>query len=97
MPTDENGTATYAVPGTVAPSTNSLVYLSGQNLPVTVPISTVTSIGGLSYFNASLPFESGFAKGLTIAALVQGAGVTFANMSDVASATLYGPGVIEID
>ncbi|MCJ1282830.1 hypothetical protein MMC26_002156 [Xylographa opegraphella] len=97
MPPDMNSTATFAVPGTVAPSTNSLVYLSGQNLPLTVPISTVTSIGGLSYFNASLPFDSGFAKGLTIAALVSGTGVSFANASMVASATLYGPGIIEID
>ncbi|MCJ1381873.1 hypothetical protein MMC17_004985 [Xylographa soralifera] len=97
MPTDVNSTATFAVPGTVAPSTNSLVYLSGQNLPLTVPISTVTSIGGLSYFNASLPFESGFAKGLVIAALVSGTGVTYPNASMVAGVTLYGPGVIEID
>lgn len=94
---DVNSTVTYSVPGTVDPTTNSLVYLSGQNVPVTVPISTVDSIGGLSYFNASFPFQSGFAKGLTVAALVKGAGVTFANATEVATATLYGPGIIEVD
>jgi hypothetical protein len=92
-----NMTLEFAVPGTVAPATNSLVYISGQNVPVTVPIGPVTSIAGMSHFNASFPFESGFANGLTIAAVVNGTGQTFASTDAVAAATLYGPGLIEVN
>ncbi|KAI9814784.1 MAG: hypothetical protein M1827_003050 [Pycnora praestabilis] len=95
-PEPMNMTLEFAVPGTVAPSTNSIVYLSGANLPVTVPIGTVTSIAGMSHFNASFPFQSGFACGLTIAALVNGTGQTYATSDAVAAATLYGPGLIEV-
>lgn len=93
-----NMTLEFAVPGTVAPDTNELVYLSGQNLPVAVPISPVTSIAGLSHFTASFPFESTarFANGLTIAALVKGTGATFMTADEVAAATLYGPGLLEV-
>lgn len=91
-----NMTLEFAAPGDVGPDTNSIVYISGQNVPVTVPISTVTSIDGYSHFTASFPFESGFAHGLTIAALVNSAGETFASNDAVAAATLFGPGLIEV-
>ena len=91
-----NMTLEFAAPGDVGPDTNSIVYISGQNLPVTVPISTVTSIAGLSHFTASFPFDSGFAHGLTIAALVKGTGQAFTSNDEVAAATLYGPGLIEV-
>ena len=95
----KNETVSYSVPGTVSASANSVVYLSGQNLPVTVPISDVSSRDDMSYFSASLPFQSPsqFAKGLTIAVVVEGCGKQFTNSSEVASATVYGPGIIEID
>lgn len=96
-PEAKNMTLEFAVPGTVAPDTNSIVYLSGQNVPLTVAISPVTSIAGLSHFTADFPFESGFADGLTIAALVKEVGETFASNDAVAAATLYGPGLIEIN
>lgn len=96
-PTAADSTLTYSVPGTVSPEANSLVYLSGQNLPVTVPISNVYSQGGLSYFCAEFPFAAGFARGLTIAALVTGSGVSFDTAAEVAAVTLYGPGLIEVD
>ncbi|KAK4692825.1 hypothetical protein P7C71_g4455, partial [Lecanoromycetidae sp. Uapishka_2] len=94
----KNSTIEFAVPGTVAPDTNEIVYLSGQNLPVAVPISPVTSIAGLSHFTAEFPFEATarFANGLTIAALVKGTGSSFASADEVAEATLYGPGLIEV-
>ena len=90
-------TLEFAVPGTVASDTNSIVYLSGQNLPLTVPIERVISIAGKSHFLASFPFESGFANGLTIAALVKGTCETYATNDAVAAATLYGPGLIEVN
>ena len=89
-------TLEFAAPGDVGPDTNSIVYISGQNLPVTVPISTVTSIAGYSHFTASFPFDSGFAHGLTIAALVNSTGQTFPTNDAVAAATLFGPGLIEV-
>ena len=95
-PQAKNMTLEFAVPGNVEPDTNSIVYISGQNLPVTVPISTLTSIAGFSHFNASFPFESGFANGLTLAALVKGTGQRFTSNDDVAAVTLYGPGLIEV-
>ena len=95
-PKPVNMTLEFAVPGKVSPDANSIVYLSGQNLPLTVPISAVTESAGLYHFNASFPFESGFANGLTIAALVKGAGQTFASNDAVAADTLYGPGLIEV-
>ena len=96
-PEPKNMTLEFAVPGKVAPDANSIVYLSGQNLPVTVPISAVSNVTGMYHFKASFPFASGFANGLTIAALVKGAGQTFKSNDAVAAATLYGPGLIEIN
>ena len=92
-----NSTLEFAVPGKVAPDTNSIVYLSGQNLPVTVPIYAVTPVDGTYHFKASFPFASGFANGLTIAALVKGVGQKFESNDAVAAATLFGPGLIEVN
>ena len=89
-------TLQFLVPGSVSVTANSIVYLSGANLPVTVPISNLSTIAGSYSFSASFPFASGFANGLTIAALVKGAGQTFKSNDAVAAATVYGPGLIEI-
>ena len=96
-PTNVHQTVKYSVPGTVAADQNELVYLSGQNLPLAVPITNVNHDGNTTTFEAELPFESGFAKGLTIAALVKGSGVNFTSIGDVADKTVYGPGIIEVD
>lgn len=96
-PTDVNQTVKYSVPGQVAADQNELVYLSGFNLPLAVPITNVKCSSNMSTFEASLPFQQGFARGLTIAALVSGSGVKFNSISEVANKTIYGPGIIEID
>lgn len=96
-PQAKNMTLQFAVPGVVSSAANSIAYLSGANLPVTVPISNVSTVAGKSSFAASFPFASGFADGLTIAALVKGAGQTFKSNDAVAAATLYGPGLIEVN
>ncbi|KAL8690721.1 MAG: hypothetical protein Q9218_003903 [Villophora microphyllina] len=75
----------------------SVVYLSGQNLPLVVPISNVRSVQGPnieSLFDAEFPFEAGFANGVTIAAVVKGKG-PFASAAAVVSQTVYGPALIE--
>jgi len=94
----ENTTVEFKVSATVAPETNSVVYLSGQNDPVTVSMGPVISIDGFSYFNASFPFTSPsqFSKGLTIAVVVNGTGEQFANANDVVAATVSGPVLIEL-
>ena len=75
---------------------NALVYLSGQNLPLTVPILNPTRFGNVTVFSAPFPFAAGFANGLTIAAVVNGTG-KFATDAEVAAATLYGPGLILVN
>ena len=104
-PKAENSTLEFSVAAATAAggatnitnSANSLVYLSGANLPVTVPICVKGTVAGLTHFTAEFPFESGFAKGLTIAAVVKGTGKQFQTNDDVAAATVFGPGLIEVD
>lgn len=96
QPEAKNSTLKYSVKGTISASANSLVYISGQNFPVTVPISDVVVADGATTFKASFPFESGFANGLTIAAVVKEVGKTYASPDAVAAATVYGPGLIEV-
>ena len=52
--------------------------------------------GNRTQFVAPFPWEDGFADGLTIAALVNGTG-TFASNDAVAAATVFGPGLIEVN
>ena len=96
-PEPKNMTLEFEVPGPVDSTKNSIVYISGQNVPLTVPITAVTSVAGMNHFTASFPFASGFANGLTIAALVKGTGQTFASNDAVAAATVNGPGLIEVN
>ena len=91
-----NSTVTYSVNGSIDKSSQSVVYLSGQNLPVTVPIESVSQSNGVTTFMASFPFDAGFANGLTLASVVNGTS-SFSNGTAVASASVYGPGVFEIN
>lgn len=92
-----NMTLVYTVNGPVDCKEQSVVYLSGQNSPLTVPIACpVHSRGGPTWFKAAFPFETGFSNGLTIAAVVNGTG-KLANAGAVADATVYGPGLIVVD
>ena len=61
-----------------------------------VPISNVTTNGSMTTFSAAFPYDAGFARGLTLGALVKGSG-PFNSSSDVAAATLNGPALIEVD
>ncbi|KAL9006299.1 MAG: hypothetical protein Q9188_000956 [Gyalolechia gomerana] len=95
--TAKNLTLVYTVNGPVDCKHQSVVYLSGQNLPLTVPISCpVHSRGGPTWFKADFPFEAGFANGLTIAAVINGTD-KLSSADAVADATVYGPGLIEVD
>jgi len=96
-PCAQNETLTFAVTTKTAPTTGShITYLTGQNVPVTEPISNIKSVGaGMYTFKAFFPFDAGFSKGLTIAALTSAG--PFTNGSTVAAATTAGPGLIYID
>lgn len=47
------------------------------------------------HFTASFPYQEYVMDGLTIAAVTNSVG-PFSDASDVAAATLYGPGIIEL-
>lgn len=97
-PKAQNTTLLYSIAASNISSTSaSIAYLSGQNVPVVVPISDVTTSGGKTYFFASFPYDAGFARGLTVGALVNGYMPTLANASQVASYTLAGPALIDVE
>ena len=97
VPKAMNDTQLFSVKGSIPASNVSMVYISGQNIPVTVPISNINSNGGKTFFFAPFPYDSGFARGLTIGALVSGSMPSFNSSADVAAATLYGPALIEVN
>lgn len=93
-PTSDKQTASYSVMGNVAPN-NAIAYISGQNYPVTVAVSNIKKVGGVTTFDAPFPAKAGgFSDGLTLAALVP-TNKQFMNASDVAASTIFGPGLIE--
>ena len=99
-PEAKNMTIEFQVPydpaETLSAQQHAVVYLSGQNLPLTVPILNPTRFGNVTVFSARFPFAAGFANGLTIAAVVNGTG-KFSTDAEVTAATLYGPGLILVN
>jgi hypothetical protein len=87
------------MPGTAAAddySSLSVVYINQQNLPVVEPITGVSINGDIVTFYAQFPFDQFLMNGLTITAVTNSAG-PFASADAVAKATLFGPGLIEIN
>ncbi|KAF2150888.1 putative sexual development protein [Myriangium duriaei CBS 260.36] len=72
----------------------SLVYINQQNLPIVEPLQNVTMADGKVGFKAAFPYNNNI-NGLVIAALTKTPG-PFANASEVAQATVFGPGLIEV-
>lgn len=97
MPEAENSTQLFSIEGRVTCSNASMVYLSGQNMPVTVPISDINMQDGRTFFFAPFPYDSNFARGLTIGILVSGSMPVFNTSAEAAAATIYGPALIEVD
>lgn len=97
MPSDHNQTVTFTTSCThTTEGVNFLAYITGQNAPIVVPITNVQVNGDMATFSASLPFDDGFAKGLTIAAIVN-TDTGLATAADVTAAAFAGPGLIQID
>jgi hypothetical protein len=97
MTGDYNQTATFMTSCThTTAGADSLAYISGQNAPVVVPISDVQVNGDMATFTAPFPFAEGFAKGLTIAAVVN-TNAGLATAADVSAAAIAGPGLIQVE
>ncbi|KAK0259793.1 hypothetical protein LTR91_024138 [Friedmanniomyces endolithicus] len=74
----------------------SVTFINQQNVPVTKPITNIKLAGGVATFDAFFPAETLLMNALTISAVTHGAS-SFASVGDVAAATLFGPGLIEIN
>lgn len=74
----------------------SLVYVNQQNLPVVEKPSNIQVSGDEVTFQAYFPFNEFIMNGLTFAVVTDSAG-PFASADAVAAATLFGPGLIEIN
>jgi len=74
----------------------SIAYISGQNLPVVVPVSGMSVEQDKTFFFAPFPFDEGFARSLTLGALVPSGG-EFNSSAAVANATIAGPAIIEVN
>ena len=99
MPQAKNSTLDFQIMGSSKLSGMYIAYISGQTVPVVEPIKNVKTANNMTTFSAAFPFQSAtgyFSNGLTIAAVVMGMG-PFANVSAVADAAVYGPGLIEIN
>ena len=81
----------------VDPKSNEVAYISGLSFPYIVPISDAKYENGVTRFKAEFPFDLGFNNGLTIAAVINKTHPKFESSTDVAKATVYGPGLIEVD
>lgn len=74
-----------------------LAYINQQNVPIVEKLENVTVAGGVVSFQTKFPFEEGaFGNGLTIAAVVLASG-NLTTAAGVSNATLFGPGLIEIN
>ncbi|CAO2652546.1 Nn.00g008290.m01.CDS01 [Neocucurbitaria sp. VM-36] len=73
-----------------------LVFINGQNVPIVKPLININTAGDKVAFEAAFPYDEFLMNGLTIAAVTTAAD-QFADADAVAQATIFGPGIIEID
>jgi len=92
-----SNTHTYYASTNQGSKMNFVTYVNQKNVPVSVPIkqSSIRFEDNTIVFKASFPGETKDLNGLTIVAVT--ASNDFATPEDVASATEFGPGLIEID
>ena len=94
QPQDQDLTFTFTNNGTDV-NTLSLVYINQQNLPIVEPLKDVQTNGDTVTFKAFFPWSKFIMNGLTISALTNSAG-PFQSADEVAAATVFGPGLIEV-
>ncbi len=74
----------------------SLVYINQQNIPVVEQLTNIAVSGETVAFSAQFPYDEFLMNGLTIAVVTNTTG-PFANADAVVTATMFGPGLIEIN
>jgi len=74
----------------------SVTFINQQNVPVTSKITNVQTNGDTVTFQAYFAFADLIAQGLTIAAVTKGSD-NFTSVPAVAQATVFGPGLIELN
>ncbi|KAK5165430.1 uncharacterized protein LTR77_008959 [Saxophila tyrrhenica] len=74
----------------------SLVYINQQNLPIVEKPTIISEKDGVVTFEAFFPFSKFIMNGLTIAVVTNDSG-PFDTVDEVADATLFGPGLIEVN
>lgn len=72
-----------------------VTYLTGQNLPVSQPVTNVSWDGNKVKLEAEFPFSANVMDGLSVGALTTKAG--FSTPGDVVKATLAAPGLIQVN
>lgn len=72
-----------------------ITYLTGQNVPVSEPVTKGSSEGSVVTVEARFPFSENVMQGLSIAALTTRG--DFASADDVPGATLAAPGLIQVN
>jgi hypothetical protein len=73
----------------------NVVFINQQNVPVVSPIKNLQKNGDVATFSAYYAAADLIADALTIAAVAKGS--SFPDVPSVAAATLFGPGLIEIN
>jgi hypothetical protein len=73
-----------------------VVFINGLNVPIVKTLAHVNVLADKVYFEAAFPFDEFVMFGLTIAAVTHGK-TEFASVGEVADATVFGPGLIEIN
>ncbi|KAJ0107155.1 hypothetical protein J7T55_014685 [Diaporthe amygdali] len=72
-----------------------ITYLTGQNLPLSQPVTNVSWDGKKIKLEASFPFSANVMEGLSVAVLTTSSG--FSSPDDVVKATLAAPGLIQVN
>lgn len=72
-----------------------VTYLTGQDLPITEPITNASWSGNWLTFNAFFPFTEYVMDGLSIAALTTSP--NFTSLDDVPGSTLAAPGLVQVN
>jgi hypothetical protein len=82
--------------GTEDYSSLAVVYMNSLNEPVEKSLVNPKVDGDMVMFEAPFPYDEFLMNGLTVVAVTKGMG-PFANAQAVANATIFGPGLIELD
>lgn len=72
-----------------------VTYFTGQNLPVSEPVTEASFVGNVVTFKANFPFSANVMEGLSIASLTTSG--NFSSPDDVPAATLAAPGLIQVN